>query len=166
MSVRKTLLALIHQHRLDNFTISDLKSLCTGLITATSSKHLGIKIYKQVWVLSQEGVLSVSKHPTEPQKNTYSLSDNGQQLAETMSTAAIPAATNIKPDLVALQRKLNDYSTALASASAEAQEYQELSREFPELKHSLQSKFMSAKERAVLYQGRLSAIESVLQDFN
>ena len=116
MSVRKTLLALIHQHRLDNFTISDLKSICTGLITATSSKHLGIKIYKQVWVLSQEGVLTVSKHPTEPQKNTYSLSDNGQQLAETMNTAAIPTANNKRPDLVALHRKLNDYSTALASA--------------------------------------------------
>uniref|UniRef100_UPI00404823EA hypothetical protein n=1 Tax=Rheinheimera sp. TaxID=1869214 RepID=UPI00404823EA len=166
MSVRKTLLAVINQHRLNNFTISDLKSLCTDYISANSSKQLGIKIYKQVWMLRQEGVLTVSKHPTEPQKNTYSLSDNGQQLVETMSTAAIPAATNIKPDLVALQRKLNDYSTALASASAEAQEYQELSREFPELKHSLQSKFMSAKERAVMYQGRLSAIESVLQDFN
>jgi len=63
-------------------------------------------------------------------------------------------------------RKLSDYSTALASASAEAQEYQELSREFPELKQSLQSKFISAKERAVMYQGRLSAIENVLQDFN
>lgn len=166
MSVRKTLLALIHQHRLDNFTTNDLKSICSGLIAATSSKQLGIKIYKQVWVLRQEGVLTVNKHPTEPQKNTYSLSDNGQQLVETMNSAAVPTANNIRPDLVALQRKLNDYSTALASASAEAQEYQELTREFPELKHSLQSKFMSAKERAVMYQGRLSAIESVLQDFN
>lgn len=89
-------------------------------------------------MLNQEGVLTVSKHPTEPQKNTYSLSDNGQHLAETMSNAAIPATTKLKPDLVALQRKLNDYSTTLTSASAEAQEYQDLSREFPELKHSLQ----------------------------
>jgi DNA-binding PadR family transcriptional regulator len=166
MSVRKTLLALIQQHQLDNFTISDLKSLCTDLIAATSSKQLGVKIYKQVWVLRQEGVLTASKHPTDPQKNTYSLSDNGQQLVETMSTAAIPSAIKTKPGLEALQRKLSDYSSALASASAEAQEYQELSREFPELKHSLQSKFMLAKERAVMYQGRLSAIESVLQDFN
>uniref|UniRef100_UPI00404849E9 hypothetical protein n=1 Tax=Rheinheimera sp. TaxID=1869214 RepID=UPI00404849E9 len=166
MSVRKTLLALIQQHRLDNFTISDLKSLCTGLITATSSKQLGVKIYKQVWVLRQEGVLTVSKHPTEPQKNTYSLSDNGQKLAENLSTTETPAAIKTKPGLQALQRKLSDYSSALASASAEAQEYQELSREFPELKQSLQSKFISAKERAVMYQGRLSAIENVLRDLD
>ena len=166
MSVRKTLLALINQHELVDFTINDLKSLCINRISANSTKQLGIKIYKQVWILKQEGVLTVHKHPTLPQKNTYSLTDDGQHLIETISNAAMPAAIKTKPGLESLQRKLNDYSTALASASAEAQEYQELSRELPELKQSLQSKFMSAKERAVMYQGRLSAIESVLQDFN
>ncbi|MDP5032823.1 hypothetical protein [Paraglaciecola sp.] len=168
MSVRKILLGIIHQHQLVNFTINDLKLLSKDHISANSNKLLRTKIYKQVWLFLQEGILIVNKHPSEPQKNTYALNNNSQGLLKPINTVVTQTfnATKIKSELETLQKKLGDYSSALASASAEAQEYLELSQELPELIHSLQSKFLSAKERAVMYQGRLSAVENVIRDFN
>lgn len=172
MSVRKTLLSLIQKHQLNHFRINDLKELCRGVIPADSAEHFGNKIYKGVWNLKQEGILEVGKHPDDPKQNTYFLTRPGKELYQSVlpesasDVESLPAQPSKKTHIESLKRKISDYSSALASASAEAQEYQELSREFPELKQCLQTKFMAAKERAVMYQGRLFAIENVLKDFD
>ncbi|WP_397471276.1 hypothetical protein [Rheinheimera sp.] len=167
MSVRKTLLAIIHHHQLTQFTIGELKLLSRGQISASSPEQLGTKIYKQVWVLKNEGHLELDKHPTEPQQNTYTLTKSGNDLILSMEfdKLAQPVSTAKSIGLDSLNLKLSKYSSELASASAEAQEYQQLSKEHPELTASIQSKYVSAKERAAMYQGRLSAIENVLRDF-
>lgn len=166
MSVRKTLLAIIHFHQLAQFTIGDLKNLSREKINANSPEQLSSKIYKQVWVLKNEGHLELHKHPADPQQNTYTITKSGMELIMSLKfdKLAHPVTKTKSKGLDSLNLKLSKYSSELARASAEAQEYQDLSQEHPELTESLQSKYVSAKERAVMYQGRLTAIENVLRD--
>ena len=59
---------------------------------------------------------------------------------------------------------ISDYSVALAEASAEAQEYQELSLQLPDYEELLQAKFIEAKSRAAKFKGRLAAVENLLRE--
>jgi DNA-binding PadR family transcriptional regulator len=170
MSLRNTLLGLINLHLLHNFKICEIREIARKNISAKSEKHYSTKIYKGIWLLKREGLLAIVNHPSDPKKNTYSLTELGKSviattLKETVSYTPASQADNASK-LEPLKNRLSEYSSALAAASAEAQEYQELARELPELFTSLEAKFLVAKERAVMFQGRLAAIENVLKDLS
>jgi len=59
---------------------------------------------------------------------------------------------------------LKNSGTDLATTSAEAQEYQDLAKYFPEQRANLDVKYNKAYERAVELRGKLRAIENELQD--
>lgn len=172
MSLRNILLWLINSHQLNNFLISDIKELCRGHVSSKTEEHFNRKVYKGIWSLTKQGILTMQRHSPDRQLNTYSLTAAGiaacsSILKEAHSyTPTLDSSTDIAVNLELLKNKLSEYSAALAAASAEAQEYQELARELPELFTTLEAKFLVAKERAVMFQGRLAAIENVLKDLS
>ena len=166
MSVRSTVLSIIHHNKLHNFKISEVRDAAIGIVEAKSEAKLGVKVYKAVWVLTKQELLSVEKKTTNLRENIYSLTDAGRAAAcsdlSTTTTAEVTTKYS-KNHNELLQRKLSDYSRALATASAQAQEYQDLARELPEEMHEqLQREFLKSQGLAASYQGRLSAIESLL----
>lgn len=164
MSVRKIIIQAIKMNGLTSFTLEDLKVLCRDSVSAASPDQYSQKLYKNVWNLKQKGFLDMEKQQ-DPKDNRYLITP---QLLEEMSTESPAVTSNHKnsfPEFLdTLRKRLNEYSTDLATTSAEAQEYQDLAKYFPEQRANLDVKYNKAYERAVELRGKLRAIENELQD--
>ncbi|WP_430457912.1 hypothetical protein [Rheinheimera sp.] len=164
MSVRKIIIQAIKTNGLTSFTLEELKVLCHDSVAAASPDQYSQKLYKNVWNLKQKGFLDMEKQQ-DSKDNRYLITP---QLLVEMSIESPVTTSNHKSSfpefLDTLRKRLNEYSTDLATTSAEAQEYQDLAKYFPEQRTNLDVKYNKAYERAVELRGKLRAIENELQD--
>lgn len=163
MSLRKTILMLVKHHQLKNFTVAQLRALCKDKIASKSLQHFNTRIYKQIWVMTKEGVFEINISSKE---NFYIVTEQGFQLLDslTFDHAIMRKPTHHKIALERLSIAISDLSIELAEASAEAQEYENISRDFPDIQNFLQEKFIDAKSRAAALKGRLIAFENSFRE--
>ena len=168
MSVRNTILALIKRHRMNNFTISDLKEQSRDSVRSKSKSHFNSLIYKTLWAMGKNGFLTSVQNPARSSEKIYSLTEKGFQLLETIEIIDEPSqeTTKSQNSFDSLCHRISDYSVSLAEASAEAQEYQDLSLKWPESKGFLEERYIEAKSRAAYFKGRLIAVENFLRERN
>ncbi len=168
MSVRNTILALIKRHRMDNFTLSELKERCKDSVRSNSKNHFNSLIYKILWVMEKNSFLTSVQNTVSSNKKIYSLTEKGFQLLETIEIIEEPSQETAKSQnsFDSLSHRISDYSVSLAEASAEAQEYQDLSLKWPESKGFLEERYIEAKSRAAHFKGRLTAAENFLRERN
>lgn len=163
MSVRKIIIQTIKTNGLTSFTLEELKVLCRDLVAASPEQY-SQKLYKNVWNLKQKGLLDMEKQQ-DTKENRYIVTPQLLLEMSIDSPAATPNHRSSFPEFLdTLRKRLNVYSTDLATTSAEAQEYQDLAKCFPEQRASLDVKYNNAFERAVELRGKLRAIENELQD--
>lgn len=166
MSVRNTVLALIKRSGINKFTLNELRSLCKDAVNSQSTKHFNAIIYKALWVLEKKGIVAAVKDTSENSEKVYALTEQGMKLLDTITLISEPAKEIINPKnpVDKVSRLISEYSVALAEASAEAQEYQDLTLKLPDLKDYLEEKFIEAKSRAAHFKGRLTAVENLLKE--
>lgn len=170
MSVRNTVLALIKRNGINEFTLNELRSLCKGAVNSQSTKHFNAIIYKALWVLEKKGIVEAVKDTSDKSEKFYALTEQGLRLLDTITITITLISeppkeiVNPKNPFEKVSRLISEYSVALAEASAEAQEYQDLSLKLPNLKDYLEKKFIDAKSRAAHYKGRLTAVENLLKE--
>lgn len=166
MSVRNTVLALIKRNGINEFTLNELRSLCKGAVNSQSTKHFNAIIYKALWVLEKKGIVEAVKDTSDKSEKFYALTEQGLRLLDTITLISEPPKEIVNPKnpFEKVSRLISEYSVALAEASAEAQEYQDLSLKLPNLKDYLEKKFIDAKSRAAHYKGRLTAVENLLKE--
>lgn len=165
MSVRNTILVLMKRHELHQFTLTELKEHCKNIVNSKSPTHFNSLIYKTLWIMEKKGLVVSAQNQNDKNKN-YSLTEHGLKLLEEINVEeALPKEQpKLKNHFDHLARLISDYSVALAEASAEAQEYQELSLQLPDYEELLQAKFIEAKSRAAKFKGRLAAVENLLRE--
>ena len=159
MSVRNTILALIKRHRMDNFTLNELKEHCKDNVRSKSKNHFNSLIYKTLWVMEKNGFLTSVQNPLSSNEKIYSLTEKGFLVEEPSQETA-----KSQNSFESLSHRISDYSVSLAEASAEAQEYQDLSLKWPESKGFLEERYIEAKSRAAHFKGRLTAAENFLRE--
>lgn len=164
MSVRSKVLTLIKRRNMSHFTLSELKDLCKGIVRSKSQSHYHSLIYKTLWMMEKKGYLSVLPETDGKNEKIYSLTEQGRNLLERIDEIEEPLTQNLQAtnSMEHIVHLVNDYSVALAEASAEAQEYQDLSQKLPSMKEFLQAKYIEAKSRAAHFKGRLVAVENLL----
>lgn len=64
----------------------------------------------------------------------------------------------------ALRRRLKECKLELLSFIGETKEYEELSRQYPNIRERLQTRFNLAQEKNIEYVGRVKALESLLAE--
>lgn len=168
MSVRNTILALIKSNRMDNFTLSELKEHCKDSVRSKSKNHFNSLIYKTLWVMEKKFFLTSVQNSVSSNEKIYSLTEKGFQLLEAIEMVEEPSQETAKSQnsFESLSHRISDYSVSLAEASAEAQEYQDLSLKWPESKGFLEERYIEAKSRAAHFKGRLTAAENFLRERN
>lgn len=168
MSFKRTILEIAKSIPKQQFTVEELRDLCERELPVMDTSKLHSKVYKTMWVLKKEGLLDCKVSEDSPRHNKWHLTSAGYSLLDSTSTDTEGLELIYKQglqDLIdALRGKLSDFSAQLAILSSEVQQYHELSKEFPNLSPKLKSIFQDAKQRAVVYQGRIRAIENTLKE--
>lgn len=95
------------------------------------------------------------KHPIE--SHFYS--------PQTTPVASAPSASPGKP-FAALREWLGKHRSDMLCALGEAEEYESLCKELPEVNEEARSLYSEARERSALLPGKIKAIESLLSSNN
>ncbi|RWU08868.1 hypothetical protein EGC76_11010 [Pseudidiomarina gelatinasegens] len=168
MSFKRLVLEIATSIPTNEFTVEDVRKLCEPDFPTMKQSKLHSKVYKTMWALKKDGFLDCIASDLSPKSNIWSLTSS----ASTMHHKTDLVADSLKKiqeqgiqDLIdALKGKLSDFSAQLAILSSEIQQYHDLSKEFPKLSPKLKPIFQNAKQQAVIYQGRIQAIENTLNE--
>lgn len=168
MSFKRLVLEISKSIPKPQFTVEELRSLCERDFPTMDTSKLHAKVYKTMWVLKKEGLLDCLVSEESTRNNKWFLTADGHSLLDSANTEAESLELIHKQglqDLIdALKGKLSDFSVQLAIISYEVQQYHDLSREFPNLSPKLKPIFQDAKQRAIVFEGRVKAIENTLKE--
>ncbi|MCH8493685.1 MAG: hypothetical protein LAT53_10675 [Idiomarina sp.] len=168
MSFRKIVIEAICSISDRKFDVNEVREICKSSYPSMTHKQLHSNVYKYIWGLKQDGYLECHVNEKNNRKNLYAITPLGCQklglAAQPASNDGMKTETAMPEIKRTLMQKLSDYSSELAAHSAEVKEYQELSHQFPQLTPILQNSYQGAKERAVRLQGRVTALESAIQE--
>ncbi|QBL10730.1 hypothetical protein E0Z06_14970 [Rheinheimera sp. D18] len=167
MSVKSIIIDTIKANELHSFTLDELRKLYTAQGVTDTSVNINKGLYKNIWNLKKSGMLDLVK-AKDPKQNVYVITPLMQkqylQISEESHTSSMHSGTMVF--LESLNKRLNAYSSELATTSSEIQEYQEVLNEFPEQSAQFNRDYQSAKERAYQLRGRLRAVENIMNRLN
>lgn len=164
MSVKKVIIDTIKAHQLSSFTLDELRELIYSQQDELPSSLSNKSIYKNIWNLKKEGMFELLKG-TDSKQNVYLVTSlmQEQYLKETEESYVVAHNSQSMSFSDSLSKRLNEYSSELATTSAEIQEYQEIINIFPDQLEVLSQNCHKAKERALQLRGRLHAIENLMK---
>lgn len=168
MSFRQAVIEAICTISDQDFSVNEVREICESSYPSMPYKKIHSNVYKYIWALTQEGYLECHVNEKNNRNNRYSITPVGYHKMglgvnepSTQDEYPEPVIPEVKQRLL---QRLSDYSAELAAHSAEVQEYQDLSHQFPQLTAILQSKYQAAKENALRLQGRVKALESAIEE--
>lgn len=166
--INTELLALLESNQLDIFTVRELTTAYIALPhrkqkTVSASRQF---ISRNVQRLTDKGVLKrleyEGSHPMYKYTGGADDNLNSMHIPSPSIIKAIPSKqTTGLPDL---NEKLYRYNLAMLEAIGEAEEYDDLCSEFPQLHSSLQQRYNDAKDRCSKLLGRVRALEAIMND--
>ncbi|KRS22667.1 hypothetical protein AAY72_02120 [Alishewanella sp. WH16-1] len=164
MSVKSIIIDTIKANELHSFTLDELRKLYATQGVTEPSMNIAKGLYKNIWNLKKSGMLELVK-AKDPKENVYVVTPLMQKKYLQMPEESHTSSLHTEPIafLESLNKRLNAYSSELATTSAEIQEYQELLNAFPEQGAKLNRNFQAAKERAFQLRGRLLAVENIMK---
>jgi len=168
MSFKRSILELANSISTQEFTVEDIRKLVQEDFPRLKASDLHAKTYKAMWVLKKEGFFTCEPSGEGRRLKKWTLTSKACSVIESTSPEA--QVSNVShqegmTDLISyLKGRLSDFSAQLAILSAEVQQYHDLSKEFPNLSPKLNTIFQEAKQKAVVYQGRMRAIENTLSE--
>lgn len=77
-----------------------------------------------------------------------------------------PASVSTEKPIAVLRERLSQHRSNMLCALGEAEEYESLCKELPELSEEAQSLYTEARERSALLLGKIKALESLLSSTN
>ncbi|WP_299489840.1 hypothetical protein [uncultured Shewanella sp.] len=175
--INKTLLNILQDETLRNFTAIQLKNMCIKALPLANTKETAQLVYRGLRRLHQAGFIDKKPHTTSkkqthifsktalfnPEQLIASQPRKGQKINMTPPSAPTPAPTTTSAH-TQLKTTLNQYQVDLLSSIGEAEEFKRLFEEFPYAKSSLYPRYMQARNQSSTLVGRIKAIEVCLNE--
>jgi hypothetical protein len=166
IGVKSELLIVLRDMTTKQFTVD---ALTEQYLSHPSSLHSSKKaarqfVYRNMQRLMKAG--QMERLPTDGRWPQYRLSDKFRQkeipspvsVTSTVSEATAPAADPMQP----LRDRLNRHKLEMLSAMGEVEEYDELCKEMPELRDTVQARYNESRDKCSKLLGRVKALESLL----
>ena len=163
MKVDPSLLRLLNTSVGDEFSVVELRNLYLTHVDATKDKiKLRLWIYRVVKALVAKGFLT--EVDSSESKRTLFQKTELWCLDEMASADSQTTVTVGRLDITQeLRAKLNQYKAELLSVMGEAEEYERLRREYPDLVDDLQERYYEARDKSSRLLGSIKAIENLMK---
>ena len=171
--INEKIYVLLSELGMDEFTVLELRDAYLSHNRDQVCKKEARKfVYRQITSLQQKGLLQKQEGSTT-RNTTYiktelfrestimSLSSAGEQ----NTLHEVPKGSDVGSVVSFLQAELQQYQVDLSSSIAESEEYQRLHEKLPCLKPQLEIYFMQTRERCSRLLGQVTAIETILTDY-
>ena len=166
--VKPELVQVLSALKGDNFTVAELTQ---AYLNHPNSKHQSAKAARQFVYRNMVRMIKLDLMERLPESEgwpRYRLSDKftTNAPATTEPPQSLPAPAKQPAKTVAsssiLKERLSKHRSDMLCAMGEAEEYNALCTEFPELSEAAQTLYNDARERSAILLGKIKALESLL----
>ncbi|WP_036800718.1 hypothetical protein [Photobacterium marinum] len=171
--INEKIYVLLSELGMDEFTVLELRDAYLSHNPDQVCKIEARKfVYRQITKLQQKGLLQKQEGSTT-RNATYIKTELFIESTiiplSSVGAQTIPDEVHKGSDVGTvvsfLQAELQQYQVDLSSSIAESEEYQRLHEKLPDLKPQLEIYFMQARERCSRLLGQVTAIETILTDY-
>lgn len=155
MSVDKKILQIISAPSFDRFTTFELKKAYEEKVGEDflALPDMFKLIFAQVKVLTKRGM--IERSPSDPVFSGIYIKTDKFHTNQSIKNDFLP---------IGVKEKHRSYKQQLLIGIGEAQEYEQLCIEYPELKKELQDKYNKIRDQNSRLLGRIKVIESILNN--